>query len=217
LERPFGDDPCDLPLLETHECFVVALEEIVSLEPRNVNVRLPEKERRKHDPVIVELNEEIEEEFNSTCLLNPLLDAKCYTVWTASDWEQKFANRTIARHVHTRLKELLGEDDKRTRGVLHQRMNQGKDYSEEISHVMAFEEPDERPRRPKTKVPAWLPQPPPGSPGAAQSPKAPAPRYDAWAEDPPSDGIVFRGASKPKSAPTSPKTPKTPILTIPGR
>ena len=24
LERPFGDDPCDLPLLETHECFVVA-------------------------------------------------------------------------------------------------------------------------------------------------------------------------------------------------
>merc|ERR1719313_569629 len=59
LEMPFGDDPCDLPLVETHDCFIEALEGIIAGEPREVNARLPPAAKKPPDPIVLALNQEI--------------------------------------------------------------------------------------------------------------------------------------------------------------
>merc|ERR550537_1472006 len=59
LEQPFGDDPNDLPLLETHSCFVDALEEAYMSAPRPVNLPKPPPPKPPVCPKIEELNAEL--------------------------------------------------------------------------------------------------------------------------------------------------------------
>jgi hypothetical protein len=109
LENPYGDDPGDLPLIETHENFVDALEEAFSAAPRLVNMRQKQAAPRPVDPGVQILNNDLglwpgEERFDE------VLSLECYELWTIDDLQQKFKNKTIAHEMHKKIRELLQDE-----------------------------------------------------------------------------------------------------------
>jgi predicted membrane chloride channel (bestrophin family) len=107
LENPFGDDPNDLPLPETHVCFVDALEEAYISPPRPVNQRKPKAEAKAGDPAVLTLNEELEER-GVKHRFSLKLNIRCLSVFSLSDLEKKFeGDHDLAYTIHARIRELV--------------------------------------------------------------------------------------------------------------
>jgi hypothetical protein len=106
LENPFGDDPNDLPLPETHDTFVNSLEEAFLSPPRPVNVRKP-KAPPSIDEAVKILNDELQEQGISE-KFSSKLNIRCLNVFGLSDLEKKFGGNTqLAERMHRRIRELV--------------------------------------------------------------------------------------------------------------
>jgi predicted membrane chloride channel (bestrophin family) len=112
LENPFGDDPNDLPLIETHSCFVDALEEAFSAPPRPVNQRRIVEKSKQLCPWIEKLNFELEK-MEEPERFSEVLVVECLELWTREDFEKKFRIKTTAHTVHKMVRKML--DDKKSR------------------------------------------------------------------------------------------------------
>jgi predicted membrane chloride channel (bestrophin family) len=106
LENPFGDDPNDLPLPETHDTFVNSLEEAYLSPPRPVNVRKPQPPPQIDEAVKI-LNDELQEQGVQE-RFSTKLNIRCLSVFGLADLEKKFGGNTqLAERMLRRIRDLV--------------------------------------------------------------------------------------------------------------
>jgi predicted membrane chloride channel (bestrophin family) len=127
LEQPFGVDPNDLPVRETHENFVTGLRTLYLATPRVVNMRQRQENRVKIDRGVATLNAELDRQRGAKARFSSALSLDCYLAFTVNDLEKKFKSTALAHKMHARLREVKQDEDDRAANEAYQNRMDSQD------------------------------------------------------------------------------------------